>query len=189
MPQIGDIKKGKELGKTDANGYAQFLWHPCGKCKKPRWVRIVKGEPLYKVCKVCYHAHRPPVSEEVKERMRQIFRGANHPCWKGGRQKSGMGYTYIYVDKNDFFFPMAHQYSNRVLEHRLVMAKHLNRCLLPWEIVHHKNGVRDDNRIENLELLPNRKSHLPDTVMKQYVALLEKKIAKLEYEGGNKLII
>lgn len=86
--------------------------------------------------------------------------GEKHRDWKGGRIADKDG--YILVRQPD------HPYANSggyVREHRLVMEQHLGRCLSPEEVVHHVNGDRADNRIENLELYASNGKHLAETLL------------------------
>ena len=58
--------------------------------------------------------------------------------------------------------------NHRVYEHNIIMEKYLGRILKKGELVHHKNGIKTDNRIENLELTTiseHMKTHYPQRVI------------------------
>jgi len=96
-------------------------------------------------------------SKETLAAMRARQRGPTHNSWKGGTWKDGRGYIHIYAPDH----PHAHV-DGYVYQHRLAMEAHLGRLLLPTEVVHHINGILDDNRIENLALFPSHRKHMQD---------------------------
>lgn len=83
---------------------------------------------------------------------------------KGSITKGG----YVFLNDNRGMF-----------EHRWVMQEHLGRKLKPWENVHHKNGIKHDNRIENLELWAHpqpagqRVEDLVNWVLEEYPELVQ----------------
>jgi hypothetical protein len=82
--------------------------------------------------------------------------GKANSNWKGGYISAG-GYRVISISVNDLYSPTGYTGRGRgttqILEHRYKMAKKIGRNLIFQEDVHHKNGNKQDNRLNNLVLM------------------------------------
>ena len=142
MPVAGDIEKAKDLGKEHKGRY---IYVACPECGTLRWVRIGDYNRNTRLrCRGCVGR------AEVKRRW-------GHVTFRGGR-KNNHGYIEVRISPEHPMVAMRNK-GGFIMEHRLVMAQHLGRPLLKVEMVHHKNGLKDDNRLENLELMPNPQKH------------------------------
>jgi len=119
------------------------ILHRCLQCSREAWVpvprirRQLKLGQLTGLCRPCSSAktaQRHPLSH---------LSGTGCPNWRGGRYLVN-GYVHIWTGDGP--------YRGYDREHRVVLAKSLGRPLRSDEVVHHKNGNRQDNRLENLEL-------------------------------------
>jgi len=92
------------------------------------------------------------ILDDKGDQLRELKTRGRRPLdWR----KEVAGYILVRAPKDH---PKARQ-DGSIYEHRLVMEKHLGRLLDRGEVVHHINGVRDDNCIENLQLRRSRKEH------------------------------
>jgi hypothetical protein len=106
--------------------------------------KLYAGDHLKKYCdRKCYRRY---LSKNPPTARKQVF----------GKFTNGGGYVCVYVPPNTpgalRYAKCKHSKKTYMLEHRLVMQQILGRPLKKTETIHHKNGNREDNRPENLEL-------------------------------------
>jgi hypothetical protein len=150
----------------------------CTRCSTMRQIKVadirkrIKRGTFSGLCRSCFPPQKIPCPK-----------GPESKLWKGGRRKTRWGYITLRDP--------SHPYTNDgyVFEHRVVMEKHLGRYLFPFETVHHKNGIKDDNRIENLELWTGshnsgvRYIDLSNTQLKEMISFLNALLLEREKDA------
>lgn len=125
------------------------------------------------------------LSDETKKKIGDAHRGKPKKYFKK-RLKNKQGYILLWCPDH----PMS-QSNGYIKEHRLVMSNHLQRFLGSSEIVHHLNEVKDDNRIENLELKVSKSEHMKihwDEKRKKEHSEFIKELRKYKFWSTKKIV-
>lgn len=149
-----------------------------GLCQMHLWRAYESGELAKPMCSV-EGCERPSRANGLCHRHISRVRAHGEPgeaearrAAKGAGHLTQAGYVEMSIN------------GRKAGQHRLVMEAHLGRYLWPWESVHHKNGRRSDNRLENLELWVRGQpagQHLDD-VLRHYVTHYRAEIMALLLE-------
>ncbi len=143
------------------------IWHNCIECGTGRSVVLKGGQPRNLRCGKC-----------------RGLKGSDSPNWRGGRHIDDKGYVNLRISQDDPVYHLIANPRGYILEHRLVMTRYLKRRLKSYEIVHHRNGVKDDNRLENLQLMTSVAAHLQMTWLEERIKELEGRVTVLEAENA-----
>jgi len=157
MPELGEVRRGREIGKTQAR--FAYIWAACTVCGKQRWVLLVKGQPAYERCIVCAQKARGLTK-----------RRENNPHWKGGRNTNN-GYVSV-ID------PRVAE-TTYIPEHRLVWEQEHGKPVPEGYVIHHLNGIKTDNRPCNLVAIPK-----PQHESYTFIHALQERIRELESKLG-----
>lgn len=112
---------------------------------------------------------------------RRFLIGEKNPRWTGGRHKTAGGYIKIYQPNH----PRARGLGDNYVKEHIIIWEKANKKLLPKDwIIHHLNGVKDDNRPGNLIAIPKVKHHveLVNQALKKRIYDLEEKIKRIKNE-------
>lgn len=133
------------------------------------------------------------------------FTGCCTKCYRFARRSSKLrgngfidrdGYVFRHrltfsPDEWNIIGKMSTNGRDYIMEHRAIVALSLGRPLAPTEVVHHKNGVKNDNRVDNLELVAyNEHARFHgqlitrfndiETILQTKIAELESRVSQLE---------
>ena len=112
-------------------------------CSKPCYGKFLKENPEHR-------NHFKPGAIPWNKGLVGYMAGDKHWNWKGGRRKHSGGYIEVKCEDH----PRANS-GGYVMEHRLVVEQHLGRLLEDGEVVHHIDGNRKNNEIDNLDIMTN----------------------------------
>jgi hypothetical protein len=157
--KINEIKMAYQLGIKATGAY---IYAKCIQCNKPRWTQaILNGGTVYvaraKLCKAC--AGKNSAKRSTKYHTDGVI------------YSPSTNRTWIRLDKDDPYISMTMGKYGYVLRARIVMARKLGRVLMASEIVHHINGDKNDDSIENLKLCDaaeHNKLHAPNHTNEEY---------------------
>lgn len=166
-------------------------------CSRKCWHEKMQFEGAIEfVCQNCQAVYSLNRSKRHASRKQGARRYCSHECkldaWrKNGKphrgesrlalHRNGNGYLYVYAPDHPSVQGKAYK---RVAEHRLMMEKILGRFLIKGENVHHKNGIRSDNRPENLELWSRAQPAFQRDELLNENIQLRLRLAELESQKG-----